>query len=510
MGKIDNLTFAAKAQAIIGKYKDKVDKGDVVARNSLDRELKTLSDKQEQAKQQMQQQQQSPAQMMRYGGGMGKRRFGGDDPTKSSDLNNYTNVDFTGTWQDDPSTPNIDESKDIGNRSFKVSKTDGAKMRKANEIFRKHQETLRGVRSTRGGDVKTGELKSIIGPEAYNELESAYNTLTSMSTKYGVPAQSFGINDTGEFGGSNLPQWYGYRFDSTKWNFGETPQGEPTVEVNANQQNDAQYEYYNRDINPYQINPKYDIGSAIASTRPLLKERNNVDPLKFDRVDPGYINLDPYREQVGRDATTTRNVALNNIRNTASGAGSALANATAAQTEIQSNVNKALLDSNAREVNANAGIYGRTQAQNANIQKAESMQNYQDRKYVDENEKMRMRNIGANTSGLLQRLKGNEYAELGLQSYNPDYMFDENGIYQARRGVRRADQPQYSQQVAQPANNQAQLGQLAQPTIQGRYSPEVPNPYDQGFQDIEIDQPLQPIEGQPLWKYKCGGKLKKK
>lgn len=509
-------SFADKYKEIKDRYNKKglLDKGDPIAVSSFKREVNALKEKQEAIKQQMEaekqamqqqmqqsQQMQDPNMQMRYGGKLVRKFEGGGDRKDEYTAEYYGN------------TAEASGRGDMKKYGFKITDPkDAIAMSKANEVFKKNQAALRGVYQKEGNDIKLDRLKQILGSEAYKQLEDSYNTLTTITKKYGINPQSFGINDPSNSTGSNLPQWYGPRFDATAWNI-NGPTGEVTIDPGKQTANTS-YSWKENQIDPYRINPFYDTASLAASTIPLLNERNVADPLKFDRVTPGYVSYENEREQARRDATLARNTGLNNIRNTANSSGQALANAAGMQMGLQGILGNNLASSQEREANANAAIYGNVGLQNANIQRLEALQNYEDRRYVDENQKMRNRNIGSNFSDYMQRLKGNKFAELNLASMDPNYMFDINGNYVARRTpvqntiyntegkITEQFNPSIGIQNNQDYRNQPVTN--IQP-----YNPLIADPYDQGFTDIEITNPLNVSEGQYLWK-KYGGKLKRR
>jgi hypothetical protein len=230
---------------------------------------------------------------------------------------------------------------------------------------------------------------------------------------------------------SVMPQYYGKRFNAVDYAFRDPQTGEVVSEEVA-AKNPQKYEMVENQIDPYQINPMYDIGAAAATTAPLLAHKFKEDPLRFDRPAPGYVSYENAREQARKDATVARNVGLQNLKNISSGGGAA-ANALALQTGLQGNLNRSLTASQEAEANRNAAIFGQNQMAKANIGMREDIQNYQDRRYVDEGNFQTASTVGRNVGNLIDRLKQNELLELEMQSYNPDYMFDKDGKYIARR-----------------------------------------------------------------------------
>jgi len=397
------ITFADKAKEIKNKYKARVDKGDRIAISSMKRELSRLRDQQETIKAQ-----QIPTNQFKYGGSM-RRKY---------EKGGYT-FRYYGATSEDPNN--------LSEQTVEIEEADANKAREADLVFEKYQGILAAIRN-KEGDLTDLEIKRALTPEQYKELQGAYDTLTGVADKYEILAQSFGSGDTDT--GSNLPQYFGRRFAGTTFDI-TGPKGEPVVQAKPAQQ--GQWQTVENQIDPYQINPMYDIGATAATTAPLLAHKFKEDPLTFDRPAPGYVSYENQREQARRDATVARNVGLQNLKNISSGSGQAAANALAMQTGLQSNLDRNLAASQEAEANRNAAIFGQNQIAKANIGLREDLQNYEDRRYVDEGNFQTASTIGRNVGNLIDRLKQNEMLELEMQSYNPDYMFNKDGKYVARR-----------------------------------------------------------------------------
>ena len=372
---------------------------------------------------------------------------------------------------------------------------------KQNKLYTDYWNKLNAARDAKiakGGSnyLTVEEQKAVIGDKGFNDFYSAKQYLNNLATTKGMNTQTFGKNEETRYsksGDPNQDQLFGYRSAAQQFylpELNDSYSNAPTIDPNNPNQSipnqGSDWTQVANEFDPYRIDDRYDTGSFIAGNAGLMN-RFRPDQLSFDRVDPAYVSYEPARQEALRQNTIARNVGINNIRNTAGSAGQALANSLALQTGLNQNLNSAMTNSSMQEANTNAMMYGNTSNINSGIQRAEAMQNYTDRHYVDEANRERLAAIGANTSGYLQRLKQNRFDELGLQSASPDYYFDRSGNYVARRNWIDQNKPVNTVPVQ---NNQTTI-----PTI------EENNPL---IQDIYED----PYSSYIMAKY--GGNLKRK
>jgi hypothetical protein len=512
-------SYADLAKELIKKYKRRVDRGDSIAIKSLNRELEYLAKKQEAQKaeqdamiqasnpqipqqvpqEQMQQempQQSMGQQMMRYGGGMRRQMVRGGDTENINPQPTTTNGKYYLKYYG-----NTIDSPDRNSRAAidkEISKEDYDYITKANKKHDAYQKRLQAA--SNGKDLSATEVRKILGKD-YDDWNNLDTTLREKARKYEIPVQTFGLTENKTKGINyedfQKEQYAGPRVLGTDFNtsFEEVKAAQDAVNKGTATPEDKatlqQYERVKNEYDPYKINDKYDIASTIAATAPLARHEFKEDQLKFDRVAPGYVSYENERQQTRRDADIARNVGLNNLRNTASGSGQAAANALALQTGLQSNLDRGLASSQEREANTNSGIFGQNQAQNAQISQAEKMQNYADRRYVDEGNFNTSAQIGRNIAGLTDRIKDNRNYETWLANRNPDYYVNKEGEQTARYTWKPVDNNVYGQApIDAPA-----------PVVNEKL-----------YNDPELTAPLQPIDNQPLWKQyiRRGGRLTKK
>ena len=350
---------------------------------------------------------------------------------------------------------------------------------------------LAAERNRLGRDMSSAEVRSYLGKD-YNTWEGWAKPLADKARGSNEGATDF----------SRLI--YGDRFANLK----DAPDAN-TVEAYTPQ--DRSY-MMNPNYVPYKTNPIYDIATVGINTAGLLG-RDKASPVNFDRVGANYVNYDPARRDIKQQIDEGRIDALNSIRGAGGTRGQQLRAMQAVSSGLSANEARALNESYMQQYNQNAGIKSQADAMNADIAARETMQNYNDKRYVLENNQNRRAMIAESIGKLPTRLAQNKYNDMVLNTDSTKYGLDANGnVVNKQIPVRIEMDSPLRKKI--PTTNLLQ-STTAMPRVKTLSSKPAVLPkgdYSITPEDAMYDNEDAQLfaKGGKIKKYKCGGKLRKK
>lgn len=365
---------------------------------------------------------------------------------------------------------------------------------------------LAAERNRLGRDMSSAEVRSYLGKD-YNTWEEWAKPLADKARGSNEGATDF----------SKLI--YGDRFANLK----DAPDAN-TVEAYTPQ--DRSY-MMNPDYVPYKTNPIYDIATTGLRVAGQLA-RDKASPVNFDRVGANYVNYDPARRDIKQQIDEGRIDTLNSIRGAGGTRGQQLRAMQAVSSGLSANEARALNESYMQQYNQNAGIKSQADAMNADIAARETMQNYNDKRYVNEANNFRNVEIANTLSELPQQLKVNSRRDMMFNTSANGYGYDKDGnIVNKQIPISTTpDLPMKNQAIRAnsfPTTNTRITGLSSKPTILPRgdyrispedaiYNNELEANRNKVTEDFYSDayNTKMYAKGGKIKKYKCGGKLRKK
>lgn len=401
-----------------------------------------------------------------------------------------------------------------------------------NNLFRKQEamKEAQGIDSPSNTFSKGGDLHKVV-KEAYANnngkalsqseikaiLKDDYDTWKDY-VKTTSKDKGYNLEGTNESGKDFDSLLFGEKFANLPEDTTETPTT-TQAEVSDTQADfvpDSSVEYgVNPDYTPYKTSPLADIASTAIGSLPL-GNRFLADPQRFERVGTNLVDYDPERRRVSREIDETRVGALDAIRGGGGSRGQQLSNIANTSSRLATAEANALADSYSRELNTNSQIASQADARNAQIQAQEALQNYQDRRYVDEGNKNLDYRLAENIADLPVRLAQNKRNDMFLNSV-ANYGYDKDGNL-VPKVVPLSDSQKERIGVRNIAETQQPIGTIPATTVTGRtgesasLSPSFNNLYNPAIDEVNSGvSPLQYTPNQVTdLQYSNGSKLKKK